>query len=125
MTLDVRALAIADVKLITPRRFADARGFFVESWNRKALNAVGLGVDFCQDNLSLSADLGTVRGLHFQKPPHAQTKLVGVLRGRIFDVAVDLRKSSPTFARHVTVELDAEAGAQLFVPAGFAHGFAR
>lgn len=124
MTLDVRPLAIPEVKLITPRRFADARGHFTESWNKKAWGEAGLpDIAFCQDNQSLSAAAGTIRGLHFQSPPHAQAKLVSVLRGRILDVAVDLRKSSPTFGRHVTAELDAETGAQLFVPKGFAHGF--
>jgi dTDP-4-dehydrorhamnose 3,5-epimerase len=121
--IDVRPLAIADVKLVTPRRFADARGHFTETWNKKAWAEAGLpDVAFAQDNQSLSTQTGTIRGLHFQKPPHAQAKLVSVLKGRIFDVAVDLRKASPTFGRHVTAELD-ESGAQLFVPAGFAHGF--
>ena len=116
-------LAIAGLKLITPRRFTDARGYFVESWNRSAIKAQGLDIDFCQDNQSLSLNTFTIRGLHFQKPPHAQAKLVSVSQGRIFDVAVDLRRSSPTFGRHVAVELDAATGAQLFIPAGFAHGF--
>jgi dTDP-4-dehydrorhamnose 3,5-epimerase len=123
MTLDIRALAIPAVKLITPRRFGDARGYFAETWNRKAMQAAGIEADFCQDNESLSGPVGTARGLHFQKPPHAQAKLVSVLRGRVFDVAVDLRKASPTYGRHVSVELDAETGAQIFVPRGFAHGF--
>jgi dTDP-4-dehydrorhamnose 3,5-epimerase len=123
MTLDIRALAIPAVKLITPRRFGDARGWFAETWNRTALRAAGIEADFCQDNESLSGPVGTARGLHFQKPPHAQAKLVSVLRGRIFDVAVDLRKASPTYGRHVSVELDAETGVQIFVPRGFAHGF--
>jgi dTDP-4-dehydrorhamnose 3,5-epimerase len=116
-------LAIPDLKLITPRRFTDARGWFVETWNRKGLRGEGIDIDFCQDNQSLSIQPGTIRGLHFQKPPYAQAKLVGVLKGRIFDVAVDLRRASPTYGRHVSVELDAETGAQLFIPAGFAHGF--
>lgn len=124
MTLDVRALEIPEVKLITPRRFADSRGYFTESWNKRALAAAGIHYDFVQDNQSLSKEIGTVRGLHFQRPPHAQAKLVSVLRGRIFDVAVDIRKGSKTFGRHVTAELDSETGAQLLVPAGFAHGFA-
>jgi dTDP-4-dehydrorhamnose 3,5-epimerase len=111
------------VKLVTPRRFADARGYFAETWSRKELKAAGIECDFCQDNVSLSASVGTVRGLHFQKPPDAQAKLVGVLKGRIFDVAVDLRKSSTTFGRHVAVELDADQGTQIFIPVGFAHGF--
>jgi uncharacterized protein YajQ (UPF0234 family) len=95
-------LSIPDVKVLTPRRFGDNRGWFTESWSRKVLD-----VDFCQDNLSLSAPRGTVRGLHFQKPPHAQAKLVSVLRGRIFDVAVDIRVGSPTYGQHVAVELSA------------------
>ena len=123
MSLDVRALAIADVKLITPRRFVDARGHFFETWNRNAFRAAGLDFDFCQDNQSLSRAVGTVRGLHFQKPPHAQAKLISVLAGRIFDVAVDLRVASPTFGKHVAAELRAAEGAQLLIPAGFAHGF--
>lgn len=123
MSLDIRALAIPDVKLITARRFADARGYFTETWNRTTLKEAGIECDFCQDNQSLSTSTGTVRGLHFQKPPHAQAKLVSVVNGRIFDVAVDLRKSSPTFGRHVTAELDADTGAEIFVPKGFAHGF--
>lgn len=123
MTIDVRPLAIPDVKVLTPRRFADARGYFVETWNRKVCRAAGIDIDFCQDNQSLSRAVGTVRGLHFQKPPHAQTKLVSVLAGRIFDVAVDLRKASPTFGKHVAIELGVGDGAQLLVPVGFAHGF--
>lgn len=124
MTLDVRPLAIPEVKLVVPRRFADARGHFTETWNKKAWAAAGLpAVDFVQDNLSLSREVGTVRGLHFQRPPHAQAKLVGCLSGAILDVAVDLRKGSKTFGRHVTAELDAATGAELLVPAGFAHGF--
>ena len=123
MTLDVRSLSIPDVKLLTPRRFADTRGYFVETWNRKVFRAARIGADFCQDNQSLSRSAGTVRGLHFQKPPYAQAKLVSVLQGAIFDVAVDLRKTSPTFGKHVTAELRATDGTQLFVPTGFAHGF--
>lgn len=123
MNIDVRLLAIPDVKLLTLRRFADARGHFVETWNRKAWRAAGIDIDFCQDNQSLSRAVGTVRGLHFQEPPHAQAKLVSVPSGRIFDVAVDLRKASPTFGMHVAIELSAGEGAQLLVPVGFAHGF--
>lgn len=123
MTLDVRPLAIPEVKVLIPRRFSDARGYFVETWNRQAWRAAGIDLDFCQDNQSLSRAKGTVRGLHFQTPPHAQGKLVSVLAGRIFDVAVDLRKRSPTFGKHVACELGASDGAQLLVPAGFAHGF--
>ena len=122
--LDVRPLAIPDVKLIIQRRFGDARGYFVETWNRMAFRDAGIDADFCQDNLSYSAPQGTVRGLHFQTPPHAQAKLISVLSGRIFDVVVDLRRSSPTYGRHLSVELTAEQGQLLFVPKGFAHGFA-
>lgn len=124
MTLDIRPLAIPDVRLIVPRRFADTRGHFVESYNKRAWAAAGLPTfDAVQDNQSLSREAGTVRGLHFQRPPHAQAKLVSCLQGRILDVAVDIRKASKTFGRHITAELDAESGAQLFVPQGFAHGF--
>ena len=111
-------LAIPDVRLLRPRRFGDSRGWFAETWSRRSLD-----VAFCQDNMSRSAEVGTVRGLHFQKPPHAQAKLVMVLKGRILDVAVDIRRASPTFGRHVAVEISAEEGNQLFIPRGFAHGF--
>lgn len=121
--MNVVSLEIPDVKLITPRRFADKRGFFSEVYNSKALADAGIRIDFVQDNHSLSAERGTVRGLHFQKPPHAQAKLVRVARGRILDVAVDLRRNSPTYGRHVAAELSEENWAQLLVPAGFAHGF--
>ncbi len=111
-------LPIPDVRLITPRRFGDDRGWFTETWSRRTLD-----IGFCQDNMSLSAEVGTIRGLHFQKPPHAQAKLVMVLQGRILDVAVDIRRASPTFGQHVAVELSAAAGNQLLIPRGFAHGF--
>ena len=114
---------IEAVKIIEPKRFADARGFFSETWSRKTLRAVGLDLDFVQDNHSTSAKAGTLRGLHFQAPPFAQTKLVRVTRGRVLDIAVDIRKNAPTFGRHVAVELSAENWRQLLVPAGFAHGF--
>lgn len=112
------ALAIPDVQLLKPRRFGDDRGWFTETWSRRTLD-----IGFCQDNMSLSAEVGTIRGLHFQKPPHAQAKLVMVLQGRILDVAVDIRRASPTFGQHVAVELSAAEGNQLFIPRGFAHGF--
>lgn len=121
--MKVTPQAIPDVLLIEPRRFGDARGFFSEVWKRSALAAAGLHVDFVQDNHSLSAAVGVVRGLHFQRPPTAQGKLVRVVRGRILDVAVDIREGSPTYGRHVAVELSAENWAQLWVPRGFAHGF--
>lgn len=111
------------VLVFTPKRHGDARGFFSEVYNRKALTAQGIYVDFVQDNHSLSRDVGVLRGLHYQAPPHAQAKLVRVGRGRVFDVAVDIRKGSPTFGRWVGVELSAERGNQIFIPAGFLHGF--
>lgn len=111
-------LSIPDVRVLTPRRFGDDRGWFTETWSRRSLD-----IAFCQDNMSLSAQPGTIRGLHFQKPPHAQAKLVMVLQGAILDVAVDIRRASPTFGKHVAVELSAATGNQLFIPRGFAHGF--
>ena len=120
---DVQPLEIPDVKLIRTRRFSDARGYFCQTYQRADFAAHGLVYDFLQDNQSSSARPGTVRGLHFQRPPFAQTKLVRVLHGRIFDVAVDLRRSSPTFGRHVGIELSGDDSAQLLVPRGFAHGF--
>jgi dTDP-4-dehydrorhamnose 3,5-epimerase len=123
MKLDVNSLAIPDVKLIKTRRFCDDRGYFCETFQRVDFAAQGLDCDFVQDNQSRSYRSGTVRGLHFQRPPFAQKKLVRVLRGRIFDVVVDLRRSSPSFGRHVATELSCEGDEQLLVPAGFAHGF--
>lgn len=121
--MNVVALDIPDVKLITPKRFADSRGFFSEVYNSKALAAAGITTAFVQDNHSLSVEVGTIRGLHFQTPPHAQAKLVRVPRGRILDVVVDLRRGSSTYGKHVSAELSADNWAQLLVPAGFAHGF--
>jgi dTDP-4-dehydrorhamnose 3,5-epimerase len=121
--MHVTPLAIPDVKLVTPPRFGDARGFFSETYKKPVLAAAGITVDFVQDNHSRSAKVGTLRGLHFQTRPFAQDKLVRVIKGRIFDVAVDIRRGSPTFGQHVTAELSAENWAQLFVPVGFAHGF--
>jgi dTDP-4-dehydrorhamnose 3,5-epimerase len=123
MRLDVRCLAIPDVKLIRTPRVADARGYFCETFQRADFAAQGLDYDFLQDNQSSSDRSGTVRGLHFQRPPFAQTKLVRVLRGSILDVAVDLRRSSPSFGRHVAAKLSSEGNEQLLIPAGFAHGF--
>ncbi len=111
------------LKILTPARFGDARGFFSESWNRNRLAEHGITLDFVQDNHSVSAQKGTVRGLHFQTPPHAQAKLVRCGRGALWDVAVDLRKGSPTFGQHFGIELSADNGRQLLIPAGFAHGF--
>jgi dTDP-4-dehydrorhamnose 3,5-epimerase len=116
-------LELSGLKLVTPKKFGDERGFFSETHNEKTWANSGLNFDFVQDNHSLSRDVGTVRGLHFQTAPFAQDKLVRVVNGRILDVAVDLRRSSPTFGRHVAVELSKENWRQLFIPIGFAHGF--
>lgn len=121
--ITVEATDIPDVKIITPRRLADSRGFFSETYNKADFEAAGLRYDFVQDNHSLSGPVGTIRGLHFQPAPFAQDKLVRVVRGRIFDVAVDLRRSSPSFGRHVAAELSAGDWRQLLAPIGFAHGF--
>lgn len=115
---------IPEVKLIRPRLFKDARGYFVESYSRRALAVAGVTAEFVQDNHSRSEASGTVRGLHFQTPPFAQAKLVRCSAGRIFDVAVDIRRGSPTYGRHVTAELSAANGWQLLIPIGFAHGLA-
>ncbi|WP_294621354.1 dTDP-4-dehydrorhamnose 3,5-epimerase [uncultured Roseovarius sp.] len=120
----IEPTAIEGVLILTPQRHGDARGFFSESWNRKRLQEAGINVDFVQDNHSLSERENTLRGLHFQTPPHAQAKLVRCGRGRFLDVAVDIRRGSPTYGQHVSVELSFENGKQLWVPAGFAHGFA-
>ena len=121
--MQVEDTAIPAVKLVSPKRFGDARGFFSEVYSRRAWAAAGLDYEFVQDNHSYSAEAGVIRGLHFQTPPFAQTKLVRVVRGRILDVAVDLRRASPTFGQHVAVELSAANWRQLLVPVGFAHGF--
>ncbi|MHB8528231.1 MAG: dTDP-4-dehydrorhamnose 3,5-epimerase [Caulobacteraceae bacterium] len=110
------------VKLITPRRFGDERGWFIESWSRRTLTGLGIEADFVQDNHSYSRPTFVLRGLHFQRPPSAQAKLVRCLRGRIWDVVVDLRRGSPTYARWVAAELSGATGTQIFVPVGFAHG---
>ena len=115
---------LPDLLILEPARFGDERGFFSESWNRKTLQDQGINIDFVQDNHSLSAAVNTVRGLHFQSPPHAQAKLVRCGRGVLFDVAVDVRRGSPAFGRWFGIELSAENGRQLLVPAGFLHGFA-
>jgi dTDP-4-dehydrorhamnose 3,5-epimerase len=122
-SLSVETTAIPDVKIITPKKFGDHRGFFSEVYNRATFAEAGIALDFVQDNQSLSAQVGTLRGLHFQSAPFAQDKLVRVTRGKILDVAVDIRKGSPTFGQHVAVELSAENWRQLLVPIGFAHGF--
>lgn len=121
--MTITPLEISEVLLIRPRRFGDDRGWFEETWNRKSLAAEGLDIEFVQDNQSLSRTVGTIRGLHFQAPPFAQSKLVRVAQGRVHDFAVDIRRSSPTYGKWVSAELSAENGAQLFVPQGFAHAF--
>lgn len=123
MALSIVETQIPDVKIIEPPKFGDDRGFFSEVFNRRSLSEAGIDFDPVQDNHSLSATVGTVRGLHFQGPPSAQAKLVRVARGAILDVAVDVRHGSPTFGRHVAVELSAVNWRQLLVPKGFAHGF--
>ena len=121
--MNVDDLQIADVKVLTPKKHGDHRGFFSEVYNKKALAVAGIEIEFVQDNHSLSAEKGTVRGLQFQSPPFAQDKLVRVVRGAVFDVAWDTRSDSPTYGRHVSVVLSAKAWNQVYVPVGFAHGF--
>jgi dTDP-4-dehydrorhamnose 3,5-epimerase len=123
MALEVRSLTIPDVKVIAPSRFADARGFFSETYSERVFAQAGIDQKFIQDNHSLSVIPGTVRGLHFQTPPLAQDKLVRCVRGAILDVAVDIRRGSPTYGKHVAAEISADNWHQIFVPAGFAHGF--
>lgn len=122
MPVNVESLAIPDVKIVRPKKHGDARGFFSETYSQKALRDAGIDHVFVQDNHAFSAAKGTVRGLHFQTPPFAQDKLVRVTRGSIFDVAVDLRRGSPTYGKHVSAVISAEAWNQIFIPVGFAHG---
>ena len=121
--MEFEETALPGVILLTPRRFGDDRGWFCETWNRRTAQSGGINVDFVQDNHSMSADVGTLRGLHYQAPPHAQDKLVRCTRGAIFDVAVDIRVGSPHYGKWVGAALTAENGKQLFVPKGFLHGF--
>ena len=121
--MDIERLAIPEVVVITPKRFGDPRGFFSETYNRAALAEQGIALEFVQDNHSRSAEPGTLRGLHFQTPPFAQDKLLRVVRGAIFDVAVDIRVGSPSYGQHVSAVLSADNWRQILVPAGFAHGF--
>ena len=114
---------IEGVLIIEPRLFNDARGYFFESYNRKNYEEAGITADFVQDNESCSTR-GVMRGLHFQRPPYAQAKLVRCVKGKVLDVAVDIRKGSPTYGQHVAVELSEENHRQFFIPRGFAHGFA-
>lgn len=121
--VQITDLALPDVKLAQLKVHGDSRGFFMESFRESDWQPILGDRAFIQDNQSLSASVGTVRGLHYQMPPFAQAKLVQALRGRILDVAVDVRRDSPTFGRHVTLALAAGDGRQMFVPEGFAHGF--
>ncbi|ETX27243.1 dTDP-4-dehydrorhamnose 3,5-epimerase [Roseivivax isoporae] len=121
--MQIELTPLPGVVILTPARHGDERGFFSESWNRRRMAEAGLDVDFVQDNHSLSARAGTVRGLHFQAPPHAQAKLVRCGRGRLLDVAVDIRRGSPTYGQWTGVELSFENGRQLLIPEGFLHGF--
>ena len=121
--MQVTRLEIPDVVLLRPGKHGDARGYFVETFNEHIFHSSVAPVRFVQDNEALSAAKGTIRGLHFQRPPAAQGKLVRAARGAIFDVAVDIRRGSPSFGRHVAAVLDAENGDQLWIPPGFAHGY--
>ena len=121
--MKIEKTALDGVLILTPPRFGDERGFFSESWNKAKLAQAGIAYDFVQDNHSMSAQVGTIRGLHFQAPPHAQAKLVRCGRGALFDVAVDIRTGSPTYGQWVGVELTFDNGKQLLIPEGFAHGF--
>lgn len=121
--MEIEQTALPGVLILTPARHGDARGFFSESWNRARMAEAGLDVDFVQDNHSLSAKKGTLRGLHYQAPPNAQAKLVRCGKGALFDVAVDIRKGSPTYGEWVGVELSFDNGRQLLIPEGFLHGF--
>ncbi len=121
--MQIEQTPLPDVLIVTPRRFGDARGWFSETWNAARMAEAGLDLPWVQDNHSLSAAKGTLRGLHFQSPPRAQDKLVRCTAGAILDVAVDIRSGSPTYGRWVGVKLSAENGRQLFVPKGFLHGF--
>lgn len=121
--MQVTETKLPGVLILEPRRFGDDRGFFSEVYNRQTMAGLGIDIEFVQDNHSLSADVGTVRGLHFQSPPHAQDKLVRCGAGVVWDVAVDVRKGSPTYGEWIGVELSAANGLQLLIPKGFLHGF--
>jgi dTDP-4-dehydrorhamnose 3,5-epimerase len=121
--VEIRDLNIADVKLVIPQIHSDARGFLSEIYSRRDMDSAGIAAEFVQENHSLSVEAGTLRGLHFQMPPHAQGKLVRVVRGSIFDAAVDIRAGSPTFGQHVSAILSVDNWTQMWIPVGFAHGF--
>jgi dTDP-4-dehydrorhamnose 3,5-epimerase len=120
--MNVETTFIQDLVVLTPDVFEDSRGYFFEGYNKNKMRSLGIDIEFVQDNQSFS-QRGTLRGLHYQNPPYAQTKLVRVLQGEIMDVAVDLRKDSPTYGQHFAIRLSAENKKQLLVPQGFAHGF--
>ena len=120
--MDVTRLAIPEILILKPAKHGDERGFFSETYSRNALAKAGIALEFVQDNHAYSAQPGTVRGLHFQIPPRAQAKLIRVVRGAIFDVALDLRRNSPTYGRHVSAIISARDWNQILIPAGFAHG---
>ncbi len=122
MSISIESLKISDIKILRPQKHGDDRGFFSETYNKNDLAEAGIELDFVQDNQSLSQHAGTIRGLHFQGAPWAQAKLVRVVRGRILDVAVDMRRSSPTFGQWVSAEISASEWNQILVPVGFAHG---
>lgn len=121
--IDVKPLGLDGVLEISPQKFDDSRGFFSEIYSARSFERAGIPLVFVQDNHSFTTSAGVVRGLHYQLPPHAQDKLVRVIRGRIFDVAVDIRRGSPTFAKWIGIEVSAQKWNQMLVPAGFAHGF--
>ncbi len=123
MTLTVHPTALPDILRITLNRFTDPRGYFIETYNAHDLAMIGIMETFVQDNYSRSYNAGTIRGLHFQSPPMAQAKLVRVIRGRIMDVAVDIRRGSPTYGQHVEIPLSSDIDEVLYIPPGFAHGF--
>jgi dTDP-4-dehydrorhamnose 3,5-epimerase len=120
--MEVIQTGIKDLILLQPKVFKDPRGYFFESYNREKFQALGMDIEFTQDNQSLSSK-GILRGLHFQKPPHAQGKLVRVIKGAVLDVAVDIRKDSPTYGQHFLAELTESNFTMMYVPVGFAHGF--
>ena len=122
--MQIEQTPLSGVLILTPARFGDDRGFFSESWNRRVLADHGIDLEFVQDNHSISASVNTVRGLHFQAPPHAQDKLVRCGQGALLDVVVDIRRGSPTWGQWFATELSAQNGRQLLVPRGFLHGFA-
>lgn len=123
MTVCVQPLSLPELLVVQPKRFGDARGYFEETWSRRDLAKLGVVVDFVQDNQSRSTAKGTLRGMHYQSPPHVQDKLVRCTQGSIYDVAVDVRRGSPTYGQWAGVELTEQNGKQLFVPKGFLHGF--